>query len=242
MTALALKGLCKRYTLQGQTIEALAGVDLAVERGSFVTIVGRSGCGKTTLLRIIAGLEQQSAGEVVFNPPAARVGMVFQEPRLMPWLNVEQNIALSMRHEAQDEIRKAVGHHLEVLGLGPFRGAYPSQISGGMAQRVALGRALCYSSDIILMDEPLSALDAFTRRNLQDELVNIYQKYNKTILFVTHDIDEALILGQRVLVMENGAIVRDLAVPFPYPYDKASEAFYRLRSSLLDSLRGASFE
>lgn len=241
MTALALKGLCKQYGLQGRTIEALTGVDLAVERGGFVTIVGRSGCGKTTLLRIIAGLERQSAGEVIFDPPAARVGMVFQEPRLMPWLTVEENMALAMRHKGPDEIKRAVGHHLEMLGLTSFRDAYPSQISGGMAQRVALGRALCYSSDIILMDEPLSALDAFTRRNLQDELVNIYQKYNRTILFVTHDIDEALTLGQRVVVMENGAIVRELPVPFPYPREKASEAFYRLRESLLDSLQGAIF-
>ncbi|HWQ62586.1 MAG TPA: ABC transporter ATP-binding protein [Negativicutes bacterium] len=239
MTALALKGLCKHYELPGKRVVALAGIDLAVAAGSFVTIVGRSGCGKTTLLRIIGGLERQTAGEVAFSPPAARVGMVFQEPRLMPWLTVEQNMALAMRHKEPEEIKQAVGHHLEMLGLSSFRDAYPAQISGGMAQRVALGRALCFSADIILMDEPLSALDAFTRRNLQEELVNIFQKYGKTIIFVTHDIDEALILGQRVLVMESGAITRDLAVSFPYPREKTGEAFFRLRESLLDSLQGA---
>lgn len=239
MTALVLKGLCKQYELQGRQVTALAGVDLAVAAGSFVTIVGRSGCGKTTLLRIIGGLERQSAGEVAFASPGARVGMVFQEPRLMPWLTVGQNMALAMRHKGQDEIRQAVDRHLEMLGLSSFRHAYPSQISGGMAQRTALGRALCYGADIILMDEPLSALDAFTRRNLQEELANIFQQYNKTIIFVTHDIDEALILGQRVIVMENGAIIRELAVPFPYPREKTGEPFYRLRESLLDSLQGA---
>lgn len=239
MTALVLKGLCKHYDLPGRHVAALAGVDLAVAAGSFVTLVGRSGCGKTTLLRIIAGLERPTAGEVVFNPPAARVGMVFQEPRLMPWLTVAENMALAMRRSEPDEIRQTVDRHLEMLGLSAFRAAYPAQLSGGMAQRVALGRALCFSADIILMDEPLSALDAFTRRSLQDELVAILHRCGKTVIFVTHDIDEALILGQRVLVMENGAISRDLAVPFPYPRDRTDEAFYRLRESLLASLKGA---
>lgn len=239
MTALVLKGLYKQYELPDKRVTALAGVDLTVAAGSFVTVVGRSGCGKTTLLRIIGGLERQTAGEAVFTPPGARVGMVFQEPRLMPWLTVEDNMALAMRGREPAEIKQTVGRHLEMLGLSAFRQAYPAQISGGMAQRVALGRALCFSADIILMDEPLSALDAFTRRNLQDELAGIFRQYGKTVIFVTHDIDEALILGQRVLVMENGAITRDIAVPFPYPRDKTSEAFYRLRESLMASLQGA---
>jgi ABC-type nitrate/sulfonate/bicarbonate transport system, ATPase component len=219
-------------------VAALAGVDLTVAANSLVAIVGQSGCGKTTLLRIIAGLERQSAGEVAVYPPGGRIAMVFQEPRLMPWLTVEQNMALAMPHQSREEIKRTVGLHLDMLGLSAFRNAYPGQISGGMAQRTALGRALCYNAAIILMDEPLSALDAFTRRNLQEELVNIFQRHNKTILFVTHDIDEALILGQRVVVMADGRIAREFAVPQPYPRSPASESFYKLRASLLDSIKG----
>ena len=236
MTALALKGLCKEYRLPDRRVTALAGIDLAVAKGSLVTIVGRSGCGKTTLLRIIGGLEKQSAGEITFDPPGARIAMVFQEPRLMPWLTVEQNLALVLHGRPPDEVRQTVGRCLAMLGLGAFKAAYPSQLSGGMAQRAALGRALCYNADIILMDEPLGALDAFTRRNLQQELIDIFLEHNKTILFVTHDIDEALILGQRVLVMADGKIVNEVAVPLPYPRDVAGEQFYKLRAGLLASI------
>jgi sulfonate transport system ATP-binding protein len=236
MTALALKGLYKEYMIQDRQVMALAGIDLTVDKGSLVTIVGKSGCGKTTLLRIISGLERQSAGEVAYDPYNARIAMVFQEPRLMPWLTVEQNMALAMQHYKKEEVKASVEYYLEMLGLSGFRNAYPAQISGGMAQRAALGRALCYNSDIILMDEPLSALDTFTRRNLQRELVNIFQRHNKTILFVTHDIDEALILGQRVVVMAGGRIVKELDVPYSYPRSVTSESFYKLRRSLLDSI------
>jgi sulfonate transport system ATP-binding protein len=241
MTALLLKGLCKEYQLQQQQVQALVNVDLTVAGGSFVTIVGKSGCGKTTLLRIIAGLEGRSGGEIILDPPDARVGMVFQEPRLMPWLMVEQNMALAMPPgEGRERIEPIVRQYLEILGLTPFRHAYPAQISSGMAQRVALGRALCYNSDIILMDEPLSALDAFTRRNLQEELLSIFQRHNKTILFVTHDVDEALIMGQRVLVMDGGRIIRDYPVPFPYPRAVGSEPFFRLRENLFLAITGNS--
>ena len=241
MTVLLLKGLCKEYQLREQRVRALVDVGLAIGEGNFVTIVGKSGCGKTTLLRIIAGLESRSGGEIIFTPSDARVGMVFQEPRLMPWLTVEQNMALAMpsRGDPNDR-RRTVEHYLEILGLTPFRHAYPAQISSGMAQRVALGRALCYNSDLILMDEPLSALDAFTRRNLQQELLHIFQKHKKTVLFVTHDVDEALIMGQRVLVMDRGRIMQDYAVPFPYPRTVGSEAFFRLRESLLQAITGDS--
>lgn len=238
-TALALKGLCKEYLLAKRQVKALANVDLTVAQGSFVTVVGRSGCGKTTLLRLIGGLESRSAGEIVFQPGSAKIGMVFQEPRLMPWLTVEQNVALAIEHKAgREEVRQTVAYYLDLLGLTSFRKAYPDQISGGMAQRVALGRALCFNADIILMDEPLSALDAFTRRNLQEELVKIFLACHKTILFVTHDVEEALLMGQRVIVMESGQIIRDMEVPFSYPRTAASEAFYRLREDILASIRG----
>ncbi|MEN6412133.1 MAG: ABC transporter ATP-binding protein [Veillonellales bacterium] len=239
MTALVLRGLYKQYSLHGQPVNALTNVNLTVEHGSFVTIVGRSGCGKTTLLRVIGGLESLSAGQIIFTPPGTKVGMVFQEPRLMPWLTVEQNMALGMGQAAgKEKVRQTTSRFLAMLGLTSFKNAYPDQLSGGMAQRAALGRVLCYDPDIILLDEPLSALDAFTRRNLQKELVNIFRTQQKTILFVTHDVDEALLLGQRVLIMENGGIVGEFTVSFPYPRNSSGEDFYRLREELLGAIQG----
>lgn len=239
MTILVLKGLYKQYAFNGQKVAALKNINLEVEPGSFVTIVGKSGCGKTTLLRVIGGLESLSAGQVIFPAGNTKVGTVFQEPRLMPWLTVEQNMALGMGASTDKEkIRQTTDACLQMLGLAGFRKAYPDQLSGGMAQRVALGRALCYDADIILMDEPLSALDAFTRRNLQKQLVDIFQMQQKTILFVTHDVDEALLLGQRVLVMENGGITGEYEVPYPYYRNSTAEGFYRLREKLLSSIQG----
>ena len=237
MTALVLKELYKQYLLHGQPVQALSNINLTVTQGSFVTIVGRSGCGKTTLLRIISGLENLSAGQIMFTAPDTKIGIVFQEPRLMPWLTVKGNMALGIKKTSKVQIRQTTDYFLELLGLTRFKDAYPDQLSGGMAQRAALGRTLCYNPDIILMDEPLSALDAFTRRNLQKELVHIFQTQQKTILFVTHDVDEALLLGQRVLLMDNGKIINEFKVPFPYPRNSSSEAFYHLREKLLSSIQ-----
>lgn len=239
MTTLALKGLYKEYRIAGRKITALAGLDLTVQAGSILTIVGRSGCGKTTLLRLISGLEKPTAGKITLFPANAKVGMVFQEPRLLPWLTVAENMALPIaRHLPRGQVRDQVARFLDLLGLTPFQNAYPAQLSGGMAQRTALGRALCYDPEIILMDEPLSALDAFTRRLLQQELSRIFLTQGKTILFVTHDVDEALILGQQVVVMDSGRIIRQVTVPFPYPRPTGTEAFYRLRESLLATICG----
>lgn len=213
MDSLIIKGLCKQFELSGQKLHALDQIDLNLKQGSFVTIVGRSGCGKTTLLRLIAGIEKPSSGMIELNPPNSKVGFVFQEPRLLPWLTVEENLlAVLPKSLTKDEKVKQVSTYLEMLGLQSFRKAYPHQLSGGMAQRVALGRALCFGAEIILMDEPLSALDAFTRRALQDELIKVFQAGEKTVLFVTHDVEEALHMGQRVLVMEQGRIAADFAV------------------------------
>lgn len=236
MAALVVRELCKDYPLRDQRVRALCSVNMTVADGSFITIVGRSGCGKTTLLRVIGGLEDPSAGEVLLKPAAAKIGMVFQEPRLLPWFTVEENMALVVRSADRQEAKRTVRHYLEILGLARFCDAYPDQLSGGMAQRVAVGRALCYHSDIILMDEPLSALDAFTRRGLQQELVQVFLTYHTTILFVTHDIEEALLLGQRVMVMEGGSIIREFSVPFDYPRNAADAAFCRLRESVLDTV------
>lgn len=180
MFRVEVKGLCKSYKLGGREVSALCNIEFVLEESSFVTIVGRSGCGKTTLLRVICGLDPMSGGTVRFfgNSPeedSVKVSIVFQEPRLMPWLTVEQNIAFSLIKESDHgRVKETVDKHLNLLGLKDFKDAYPSQISGGMAQRVALGRTLCFDPDVILMDEPFGALNAFTRRSLQRELVSIF--------------------------------------------------------------------
>ncbi|HWR42403.1 ABC transporter ATP-binding protein [Sporomusa sp.] len=237
MIALTLSGIGKTYTLETKQVSAVADINLTIETGRFVTIVGRSGCGKTTLLRLIAGLEPTSCGTMVFNPANAKIGLVFQEPRLMPWLTVEKNMAFALLNEQdRDRVQQTVAHYLKMLHLEDFSKAYPVQISGGMAQRTALGRALCYNPDIILMDEPLGALDAFTRASLQKELINIFLLSKKTILFVTHDVDEAVLLGQQVIVMGNGRILENIPVPLAYPRITASKEFYDIRTQVLQAI------
>ena len=237
MIALTLHKVGKIYPLAAKQVMAVANISLEVTTGSFVTIVGRSGCGKTTLLRLIAGLEPASCGTMLFNPPAAKIGLVFQEPRLMPWLTVEKNMAFALRQEPDhDRVEQTVAHYLKMLNLENFRKAYPAQISGGMAQRTSLGRTLCYNPDIILMDEPLGALDAFTRASLQQELIHIFLLTGKTILFVTHDVDEAVLLGQQVLVMDSGRIREIIPIPLAYPRSPASGEFYALRTQVLQAI------
>jgi sulfonate transport system ATP-binding protein len=240
MSRVEVAGLFKSYPLSGRELEVLHDISFSLEEHSFVTIVGKSGCGKTTLLRILCGLESASGGDVHLShnsghggPP--KVSIVFQEPRLMPWLTVGQNMAFSLARESDKaRVRETVDLYLNLLGLTEFKDAYPSQISGGMAQRVALGRTLCFDSDIILMDEPFGALDAFTRRNLQKELVRIFLSQRKTILFVTHDVDEAIFLGQRVLVMDQGRLIREIEVNLTYPRDPLSKECYALREEILN--------
>jgi sulfonate transport system ATP-binding protein len=235
MAALTLNNAGKTYLIDNRQVAALSDINLSVEAGQFVTIVGRSGCGKTTLLRLIAGLEEKTSGQLIFDPPNAKIGLVFQEPRLMPWLTVEDNMAFALLKEPDKLlVKQTVDHYLKLLHLEDFRHAYPSQISGGMAQRTAVGRALCFNPDIILMDEPLGALDAFTRANLQKELVQIFCQAGKTILFVTHDVDEAVLLGQRVIIMGDGKILAEFPVPLAYPRQTAAQEFFAIRSQVLE--------
>lgn len=237
MAVLTLNNVGKNYMLENRQVPALTNINLTVEPGQFVTFVGRSGCGKTTLLRIIAGLEQKTGGQITFQPPQAKIGLVFQEPRLMPWLTVENNMAFALQQEPDQEyVKDTVDHYLKLLRLEDFRHAYPSEISGGMAQRTALGRALCYNPDIILMDEPLGALDAFTRTSLQKELTQIFLEAHKTILFVTHDVDEAVLLGERIIVMGGGQIRNEFTVPLTYPRIAANKEFYDIRSQVLAAI------
>lgn len=237
MVALTLNSVSKTYSLEARQVAALTDINLTVDAGQFVTIVGRSGCGKTTLLRLIAGLEQKTSGHLLFNPPDAKIGLVFQEPRLMPWLTVAGNMAFSLLKETDQTVAlQTVNHYLKLLHLEDFQNAYPAQISGGMAQRAAVGRALCFNPDIILMDEPLGALDAFTRASLQKELVQIFSLAGKTILFVTHDVDEAVLLGQRVIVMGNGKILNEFPVPLAYPRNTSDKTFFDIRTQVLEAI------
>ncbi|ABO50102.1 ABC transporter related protein [Desulforamulus reducens MI-1] len=246
MAGVNIKGLCKTYTIHSQEVQALSNINLTIQDGSFVTLVGKSGSGKTTLLRLLCGLEQATQGEISFLSPKKeravgkeRISIVFQEPRLMPWLTVEQNMAFALFKE-KDPLRvsRTVSHFLDMLGLKKFKDAYPAQISGGMAQRTSLGRTLCYDPDIILMDEPLGALDAFTRKNLQAELVEIFLLQKKTIIFVTHDVDEAVFLGQRVVIFEGGKIVEDVPVSLNYPRNPLSPDFFQIRERILGVVLG----
>lgn len=239
MAGLMIKDLCKSFYINNEEIKAVRNVSLNIKNESFTTIVGKSGCGKTTLLRIICGLEMQTSGHINFlnEKRSGKIGIVFQEPRLMPWLTVKQNMAFPIaKGRDKNNIDETVNKYLNMLGLEKFKDAYPSQISGGMAQRVSLGRTLCYDPDIILMDEPLGALDAFNRRKLQNEFINIFKKNKKTIVFVTHDVEEAIYLGENVVIMNQGAVVEQVPVNMDYYRDTANIDFIKLREQILNSI------
>jgi len=227
---LELRGVVRRYALSGRSIIALDGIDLSLAAGSFTAVVGRSGCGKTTLLRLIARLEQPDAGTLHWDGPTPpRAGYVFQEPRLMPWLSVARNVALTA---AEADVADA----LAAVGLAGFADALPAQLSGGMAQRVAVARALAQRTGLILMDEPFGALDAFTRSQLQDDLVRLWQERQPAILFVTHDIEEACRLAERVIVLEAGRLVAEHRIDLPHPRDALDPEVQAARAAVLAAL------
>lgn len=255
---------------------------LEIQPRTFTCIVGKSGCGKTTLLRLLAGLETadtvtdtkinvSGSGSNISNRNnlinaakgntsscitglPAKTAPVFQEPRLMPWLTVKENIMFSLKGDT--EIRSRTNRQADIHAIDPAAASpekrclqllqelemteasdlYPAQLSGGMAQRVSLGRTLFYDPELILMDEPFSALDYFTRRNLQDMVLRLFQHQKKTILFVTHDVEEALLLGDRILVMENGSIKADMPVFLPFPRQAADASLQEMRQQILNLL------
>lgn len=229
-TELELRGICKSYGSR----QALQPLNLKFAEHSFTCIVGRSGCGKTTLLRLICGLEQSDGGQMLL-PQGCRIAPVFQEPRLLPWLNVAENIAFAAKCDAALD-KGQLPELLRLLELEGTERLYPSQLSGGMAQRVSLGRTLFYDPDIILMDEPFSALDYFTRQGLQQTLLRLYAEKRKTIIFVTHDVEEALLLGDRTLIMDKGRVLDILPVELPRPRRAASAEFQSLRQKILQAL------
>lgn len=198
-----LKGVGKRYRVGGQTLEVLRGIDLVIPARSITVLLGKSGCGKTTLLRLAGGLDRAYTGEI-FRPDNSRTAIVFQEPRLMPWLNVEKNIAFGLeRREIRPEKIRAL---LELTGLSGFARAKPAQLSGGMEQRAAIARALAIEPQFLLMDEPFAALDCFTRASMRQALLEIQRKRPRGILFITHSIEEALTLGDQIVILRDRQI------------------------------------
>ena len=233
----------------GPRVTALAGIDLEIESGEIIAIVGASGCGKSTLLRIIAGLERDYEGEVrvagrVVAGPGIDRGMVFQEHRLLPWLDVAQNVEFGLLALAPAVRRASVAEHLALVGLSGFEHAYPHQLSGGMAQRAALARALAPRPGVLLLDEPFAALDALTKIQMQEELLRIRDAEKPTLVLVTHDIEEALFLADRVILLsERPGRIRAAVTPdLPHPRDRTSEAFSALRRGVLELFSARSAE
>lgn len=237
--SLRINGLSKTFEQKAGPVLALSDIHLHIQQGQFISIVGGSGCGKSTLLRIIAGFETDYVGEVLLHEkpihkPGLDRGMVFQEHRLLPWLTVEQNISLGLNGMAPDEVQRRIDEHLVLVGLDGFAKAYPSQLSGGMSQRVAIARALVNQPEILLLDEPFGALDALTRIQMQIEVLRIWQAEKTTMILVTHDIDEAIFLGDQVVVMSSrpGTIRKILPVDLPRPRDRSSPEFIALRREI----------
>jgi len=238
---LHVSNVSKEFTIGTQRVLALSHADLTVPRGEFVCLVGASGCGKTTLLRIIAGFETATAGEVrvgkhLVTGPGPERGMVFQDYALFPWLTVRENVAFGPRERGvpKAEARERVDEFIHMVGLDAFADRYPHQLSGGMKQRVAIARVLANDSQLLLMDEPFGALDALTRERLQEELLEIWQRTKLTVLFVTHSMEEAVLLSDRVVVMTAGPgkIESDYRVALPRPRDVSSPEFNDIRRAL----------
>ncbi len=230
-----IRGVTKSF---GEIV-ALDGIDLDVEDGEFVCLLGPSGCGKSTLLNAVAGFVAPTSGEILANgarvtEPGPDRGMVFQEYALFPWMTVRANVAFGLEMRGERDVRGKVDALLAKLRLAEFAERFPKDLSGGMRQRVAIARVLALDSPILLMDEPFGALDALTRSNLQDELLRIWGELRKTILFVTHSIDESLYLADRIAVMtyRPGRIKAVVPVPFPRPRDASSADLNALKRAL----------
>ena len=238
---IAVKGVNKIFASADREVVALKDIHLDIPQGQFVCLLGPSGCGKSTLLNAIAGFSLPTSGSITADGkavtgPGPDRGMVFQEYALFPWMTVEKNIAfgLEIKGVAEEKIQETVASLLAKLGLTDFRNRYPKDLSGGMRQRVAIARILALDSPIMLMDEPFGALDALTRRNLQDELLRIWAELGKTVIFVTHSIEEAIYLADRIVVMtyRPGTVKRDLLVDLPRLRDPSSPAFNSLKREL----------
>jgi NitT/TauT family transport system ATP-binding protein len=231
----------KVFPVPGGQVVALQDINLTINQGEFVCLLGPSGCGKSTLLNAVAGFALPSSGSIqvdgkAITAPGPDRGMVFQEYALFPWMTVAQNIAfgLEIKGAPRAQIDATVEKLLSMLGMTEFRGRFPKDLSGGMRQRVAIARVLALDSPVLLMDEPFGALDALTRRSLQDELLRIWQELGKTVIFVTHSIEESIYLADRIVVLtyRPGTVKRDIHVDMPRPRDSGSAAFNELKREL----------
>lgn len=236
--SLQVQGVSKTFSSNGGLL-VLKDIDLKIAPGEFTCIVGGSGCGKTTLLRIIAGLESGYSGSVMLGDkrvvgPGLDRGLVFQEHRLLPWLSVQDNVGFGLSDLPSGERAARVDQYIDLVGLRGFAKSYPHQLSGGMAQRVAIARALVSNPQLLLLDEPFGALDALTRIRMQQELLRIWEAQRTTMILVTHDIDEAIFLADRVIIMSPrpGTIKRVVKIALPRPRDRAGSALTELRKSI----------
>jgi ABC-type nitrate/sulfonate/bicarbonate transport system ATPase subunit len=233
----------KLFQRKGEDLEVLRDIDLSVAQGEFVCLLGPSGCGKSTLLNIAGGFERPTSGRVlidgesVLGPDSRRV-FVFQEYGIFPWASVWDNVALGLRQLSKDEQQRIVSQVIELVGLKGFESTYPQELSGGMKQRVEVARALAVDPDVIFMDEPFGALDSLTRLSLRAELIRIWHESGKTILFVTHDVDESIQLAQRIVVFTDrpGCIREILSVPMEHPRDLGSPEYGQIKNRLYDLL------
>ena len=234
MAGIELKNIHKTYPVDDRTLHVLKGIDLHIPEKSITVILGRSGCGKTTLLRLVGDLEKPDSGEIQFDAEH-KTAYVFQESRLMPWLNVWDNAVFGLKK--QDIKKETIQNIIDTVGLSGFEKAYPHQLSGGMQQRTAIARALAYDPSFIMMDEPFAALDYFTRDQMQKELLRLQQSRGASILFVTHSIDEALLLGHKIVIIENGMIKKEFLIEtVPAERDLLSSAFIDLKREIINEL------
>ncbi|WP_210529617.1 ABC transporter ATP-binding protein [Rubellimicrobium arenae] len=244
-----ISGLRKTFEVDGAALTAIERIDLSIPAQQFVSIVGTSGCGKSTLLNMVGGLDRPSGGRILIDGapvtgPGRDRGFVFQSYTLFEWMTVSGNIRFALEKSAlpRSEKEALVGHFIEAVGLRGFENAYPKQLSGGMRQRVAIARALVYRPSILLMDEPFGALDAQTRGMMQELLLKVWEEHRVTVLFVTHDVDEAIFLADRVIILASrpGRVKRDIAVDLPRPraFDLVTEPrFMALKREILAEIR-----
>lgn len=242
VATLEINQVSKTFKNENESVHVLDHLNLTVNNGEFVTIIGPSGCGKSTLLKLIAGLDSDfdgtiMAGDLTVSGPSKDRGFIFQEHRLFPWLNVEKNIAGNLPIKKPD-IRKRVDDLITLVKLKGFEKAYPRQLSGGMSQRVAIARALLRNPEVLLLDEPFGALDAFTRTHLQEALLEIWERNKTTMVLVTHDIDESIFLSKKVVVMDAkpGRIKAIVPIDLPYPRTRTNKAFQEFRAVILTQL------